>query len=71
MSVPEAIVIVLSAAVHGVAGVIAFVQLMLQPRKCRLLLWWLVLAAVLLDAVLLGVRAARIGARIWGSSART
>jgi hypothetical protein len=31
VSVPEASVVVLNATVHGVAGVVAFMQLVLQP----------------------------------------
>lgn len=62
MSVPEAIVAVLIGIVHGVAGVLAFVQVIRRRQRYRSVLWWLVLGGVLLDAVLLGVRAVRIGA---------
>lgn len=62
MSVPEAIVAVLIGIVHGVAGVLAFVQVVRRRQRYRSALWWLVLGGVVLDAVLLGVRAVRIGA---------
>ena len=62
VSVPETIVVVLIAAVHGMASVLGFVQLVRPPRRRRSILWLLVLAGVVLGAVLLGLRAARIHA---------
>lgn len=62
MPAPEAIVLTSIIGVHAIAGVVAVLQLGGPLRRCRSLLWPLVLAAVLFDAVWLGLRALAIGA---------
>jgi len=62
VSAAESVVLLSAVAVHGVAGVVAVLQLLRRSPRCRALLWPLVLTGVLLDVVLLGLRAVAIGA---------
>jgi ABC-type transport system involved in cytochrome c biogenesis permease subunit len=62
LSVPEVIALLLVVAVHAAAGLVAALQLVASGRRHEHLLVPLVVAAVVLDAVMLGLRAVSIGA---------
>jgi len=62
LSWPEVVVLVLVMVAHAAAGTVALLQLVTNGRRYRSLLTPLVWAAVVLDAVLLGLRALSIGA---------
>ena len=62
LSAPEAVVFALALLVHAAAAVIAAVQLLHGRRRYGSLLWPLILTAVLLEAILLVLRAASIRA---------
>jgi ABC-type uncharacterized transport system permease subunit len=62
LSLPEVVVLVLVVAAHLAAGTVAVLELVTNSRRYGALLTPLVLAAVVLDAVMLGVRALSIGA---------
>ena len=62
LSMPEVIVLLLVVAGHAAAGVVAALQLVTSGRRYGTLLLALVLATVVLDAAMLGLRALSIGA---------
>jgi len=62
VSSAESVVFLLVLTVHGIASVVAFLQLVRRSPRWRRLLWPIMLAAVILDAVLLGIRGAAIRA---------
>jgi len=62
LSVPEVVVLLLVVAVHAAAGFVAAVQLVANGRRYGSLLVPLALAAMILDALMLGLRAAFIRA---------
>lgn len=58
----DSVAFLLVMVIHGIASVVAFLQLVRRSPRYRRVLWPLVLAAVVLDAVLLGIRGAAIRA---------
>ena len=62
LSMPEVIVLLLVVAGHAAAGVVAALQLVTSGRRYGTLFLALVLATVVLDAAMLGLRALSIGA---------
>jgi len=62
LSVPEVIVLLLVVAVHAAAAAVAALQLVTSGQRYGVFLVPLVLAAVVLDAVMLGLRAVSIEA---------
>ena len=62
LSVPEVVVLLSVVTAHVAAGVVAALQLVTKGKRFGTVLTPLVLAAVVLDAVMLGLRAVSIGA---------
>jgi ABC-type transport system involved in cytochrome c biogenesis permease subunit len=61
LSVPEVVALLLVVMIHATGGVVAALQLIASGKRYEAVLVRLVLAAAVMDAVMLGLRAASIG----------